>query len=339
MKNNNQNITDDLLMAYLLGELADEQINEVEVWLSLSEENSNYLDEIEKVWLETEKLNPQPVVVDIDKAWSRVEAKIFREEKIISLKKTRNLLWYSYRIAAILIITFGIFGLYKIFNSKPEIKLVASTDEILIDTLSDGSIISLNKYSSIIYPEKFDKEKRIVKLSGEAYFEIAHIDEQPFIIDAGGGFIQVVGTKFNVKADSNEKLIHVCVEEGIVKLYNILPNSSDTISVLLTKGEKGQINKKTGKPEKLENSEENSNDLYWKYKVLNFNSIKLEEAAKELENIFKVKIELSENAKNLPLTATFEGDSLNQILEVIKLTFNLKISENNKTYKIDVIEN
>jgi ferric-dicitrate binding protein FerR (iron transport regulator) len=339
MKNNNQNITDDLLMAYLLGELADEHINEIEVWLSLSEENSNYLDELEKVWLESGNLIPKPVVVDIDKAWSRVEAKIFQDKKIIPLKKTRNLLWFSYRIAAVFIISFGIFGLYKIFNSKPEIQTLASLENTLIDTLSDGSIISLNKNSKLSFPDEFEGEQRIVNLEGEAFFEIAHNEEQPFIIDANGGFIQVVGTQFNVKADSNEKLIQVYVEGGIVKLYNILPNSSDTISVLLTKGEKGIIDKNTGKPEKLQKSEESSNDLFWKYKVLNFNSTKLDDAVKTLEKIFDVKFEISENAKNLPLTATFEGDSLNQILEVIKLTFNLKISENNKIYRIDVVEN
>ena len=326
-------------MAYLLGEADNKQINDVEIWLSLSEENSNYLNELEKVWLETENLNPKPVVVDVDKAWSRVEAKIFKGKEVELRTKKHTILWYSYRVAAILIITFGIFGLYRLFNSNNEIKLLASTDEVLVDTLSDGSIISLNVYSSIIYPEVFENEQRNVKLSGEAFFEIAKNTEQPFIIDANGGFIQVVGTKFNVEANSNENLIKVYVEEGIVKLYNILPSSTDTISVLLTKGEKGIINKKSGKPEKLQNSEENSNDLYWKYKVLNFNSTKLSDVAKTLENIFDVKIEISENEKNLPLTATFEGDSINQILEVIKITFNLEISENNKKFKINAIEN
>jgi len=338
MKNNNQNITDDLLMAYLLGELADELVNEVELWLNESEENMKYFDELEKVWLESKNLNPKPIVVDIDKAWQKIENKIIETKTIIleSKTKTRNLIWYSYRIAAVLILMFGIFGIYKIFNSKPEIMVLASTTNSIIDTLSDGSIINLNKNSEISYPENFDDNQRLVKLAGEAYFQIALNPEQPFVIDANGGFIQVVGTKFNVNTNSENNNIEVFVEEGIVKIFNINQNSQDTVSVLLTKGEKGIINKKTGKPEKLENLVENSNDLYWKYKTLNFNSTKLSEAVETLEKIFDVKIEISDSAKNLPLTATFENDSLNQILEVIKLTFNLKITENNEIYKIDV---
>lgn len=325
-------------MAYLLGEADIEQIKNVEKWIFNSPENAKYLDELEKVWLETGNLNPKPVVVDIDKAWKKIENQTYNK-KIKSIPENRNFIWYFKRIAAVLIISFGIFGVYKISTLKPVIHTLASAENILIDTLSDGSIINLNKNSKLTYPEEFEKDKRIVNLEGEAYFKIAHNPEKPFIIDANGGYIQVVGTQFNVKSNHDDEIIEVFVEEGIVKIYNLNTQSADTLSVILTKGEKGIINKKIGKPEKLNKTEQNSNDLYWKTKTLNFNSTRLEDAAKTLEKTFNVKIDVSEKAKNLQITTIFEGDSLNQILEVIKLTFNLKISVQDNKYSIDVLEN
>lgn len=338
MKNNNLNITDALLMAYLLGEANERLINEVEDWLNDSEENVNYLDELERVWLETGDLNPKPVVVDIEKAWHNIENKVFNKE--ISLPESRKLSVNFYRIAAVILVLIGIFGLYKIFDKDTIIQTLASNNLQITDTLSDGSIISLNKNSKLSFPEEFADENRSVILEGEAFFEIAHNPKQPFIIDADGeGFIQVVGTKFNVNTNSKNGDIEVFVEEGKVKLFNVSENTTDTFSLFLVAGEKGIISKSTGKPEKLEKSDENKNDLYWKTKTLNFNKTNLTDAAKTLESIFDVKIELSENTKNLPLTATFEGDSIDRILEVIKITFNLNITKNNQTYKIDVIEN
>jgi len=335
MKNNNQNITDDILMAYLLGELANEQINTIELWLNESENNTKYLDDLEKVWLQTKNLNPKPITVDIDKAWKNVEAKIIETKTIKLESKTRNLIWYSYRIAAIFILMFGIFGIYKIFNNKSNIKTLASTNTCITDTLSDGSIVDLNANSQISFPENFDNNQRLVKLDGEAYFKITHNPEQPFVIDANGGFVQVVGTQFNVNTKTENKTIEVFVEAGIVKLYNLNKNTQDTMSVLLTKGEKGFIDKTTGIPHKIENKEDNKNDLYWKNKILNFEATKLLEVAKTLEKIYDVKIELSDSIKNLPLTTTYEGENIEQILDIIKLTFNLKITKKDNNYIIE----
>lgn len=336
MKENNIHIDDDLLMAFLLGEADNEQIVAIKKWLEISDENSKYFKELEKVWLGTLNITQKPVAVDIDKAWNNVEKQLKSEPKIIK-NKTRTFVSYVMRIAAVLLIFFGIFMLLKSVN-QPNMTTIAATDSILIDTLTDGSIISLNENSNLIFPDEFDKNQRLVKLEGEAFFEIAHNSEQPFIIDANGGFIQVIGTKFNVNTNSDSLYITVFVEEGVVKLFNTQPDSRDTLSVILTAGEKGRINTITGVPEKLQIIDENFNDLYWKTNILKFNSCNVSEAVKTLEEIFEVEIEISESAKNLKLSATFEDENLDQILEVIGLTFNLKITKNGKSYKIDVDE-
>src|SRR5690606_6681883 len=49
--------------------------------------------------------------------------------------------------------------------------------------LPDGTIVHLNSESSIEYPERFDSDSRVVRMTGEAYFEVAKDTLRPFIID------------------------------------------------------------------------------------------------------------------------------------------------------------
>src|SRR5690606_25451661 len=69
-------------------------------------------------------------------------------------------------------------------------------------TLPDGSKVWLNAASTLNFPQSFSPSERLVQLEGEAYFEIAHRPNQPFIVESNGQRIQVLGTHFNVKAYS-----------------------------------------------------------------------------------------------------------------------------------------
>ena len=336
MDKNHIHINDDILLAYILREANDNQIIAIEKWINASEENAKHFQEIEKMWLETLDITPKPISVDVDKAWNNVEKRILSESEARN-NKTKNFISYALKIAAVFILFFGIFMIYK-SATKPNTLIIATTDNISLDTLSDGSIVSLNKNSQLDFPDKFNKDQRLVELEGEAFFEVAHNSQQTFIIDAGGGYIQVVGTKFNVNTNSDSAYINVFVEEGIVKLFNIKSNSTDTISVILKAGEKGRINKTSGIPKKLKNTEENANDLFWKTNTLEFNSCNISEVIKTLEEKFDVKIEASEKVKNLKLTTTFDDEEIEQIMDIISLTFNLKISKTGEKYKIDVLE-
>lgn len=66
--------------------------------------------------------------------------------------------------------------------------------------LHDGTVVWLNAASSIRFPNRFSGKQRAVELTGEAYFEVAHDPQRPFIVTANGSQIQVLGTAFDVKA-------------------------------------------------------------------------------------------------------------------------------------------
>ncbi len=102
--------------------------------------------------------------------------------------------------------------------------------------LPDHSKVWLNALSSITYPLHFTGNEREVKISGEAYFEVAHNAKMPFKVHAGSQVVEVLGTHFNVMAYAEDKLIKTTLLEGSVKI------SDGKVSKLLVPGEQAQVN-------------------------------------------------------------------------------------------------
>lgn len=86
--------------------------------------------------------------------------------------------------------------------------------------LSDGTKIWLNTESQITYPVKFIGQKRKVKLTGEAYFEVNKDKEHPFIVETEEIAIQVLGTSFNIHAYADERKVITTLVEGKVQINN-----------------------------------------------------------------------------------------------------------------------
>jgi len=86
--------------------------------------------------------------------------------------------------------------------------------------LPDQSRVWLNALSSITYPTRFTNGERRVKITGEAYFEIAHRKKMPFRVQSKGQTVEVLGTHFNIAAYSDEKLMKTTLLEGSVKISN-----------------------------------------------------------------------------------------------------------------------
>lgn len=84
--------------------------------------------------------------------------------------------------------------------------------------LPDGSIVWLNASSSIRFPSAFGPRERQVEIIGEAYFEVQHDPERPFLVRAGGQQVTVLGTKFNISHYPGEAGIVTTLMEGSIRL-------------------------------------------------------------------------------------------------------------------------
>lgn len=85
-------------------------------------------------------------------------------------------------------------------------------------TLADGTRVCLNGDSRIEYPLLFAKERRRVKLSGEAFFKVAHDAAHPFAVETFASEVEVLGTEFNVLADDDCNRFATTLVEGRVRV-------------------------------------------------------------------------------------------------------------------------
>ncbi|MDR2285536.1 MAG: FecR family protein [Sphingobacterium sp.] len=90
-------------------------------------------------------------------------------------------------------------------------------------TLSDGTKVWLNAATSLTYSTHMGASKtRLVKLDGEAYFEVAKDPRKPFVVESKNQTIEVLGTHFNVNSYSEETVSRTTLLEGAVKVNNTL---------------------------------------------------------------------------------------------------------------------
>ncbi|MBC8988223.1 FecR domain-containing protein [Pedobacter sp. N36a] len=102
--------------------------------------------------------------------------------------------------------------------------------------LPDGTEVWLNAASSLKYSNAFNGKKREVTLNGEAYFEVAHRENQPFVVHTPQQSVEVLGTHFNVNAYSDEDQQVITLLEGLVK------TTSKSQSLLLKPGQQSVLN-------------------------------------------------------------------------------------------------
>ncbi|MES2277274.1 MAG: FecR domain-containing protein [Bacteroidota bacterium] len=207
MKEKNPHIDDDLLIRYLAEETTEAEGAAVKSWLAESESHQRMLAAYRILFEESKALKPG-VFGDEDKAWERFRQHIGEQEDVERpVYPIRR--WLA--IAASILILLAV-GTWFYQRSVATIHLYAN-DQPLVDSLSDGSLISLNKNSSLSFkPGKI----REVTLTGEAFFDVKHDIARPFQIRVNDILINVLGTSFNVKTIGNQT--EILVRSGIVSV-------------------------------------------------------------------------------------------------------------------------
>ena len=187
--------------------------------------------------------------------------------------------------------------------------------------LSDGTRVWLNADSELEYPVEFVKKERIVKLSGEAYFEVAPNPEQPFIVEAGGIQTRVLGTAFNFSAYRGENASTITLLTGKVAVS--APGHAER--VLLP----GQQLKYDAENRKTVIKEVDAEDfVVWKDGLFLFNDCGLEEIIPRLSRWYGVTFHYDrEEFGDLKFyIKTRRYEDIGTILNLLKLTENVTYS-------------
>lgn len=314
-------IDDGLLINYLLNEATEEERLSVDRWLALSPENQKEFDRFKKVWADSLAL-ATTAPSDASAAWSRFQQRVRPAEPVVSTK--RRLGWLGVAAAVAVLAGTG-WSLYTLLRSNNPTVVLQATNVVNVDTLPDGSVVTMNKNASLSHPQKFADDERRVSLQGEAFFNVVADKAKPFVITVNNVSVKVIGTSFNIRSGSG--VTEVIVESGTVDV------SRGTQTVRLRPRQKVSVI-----PADTALAVQREPDrLYNHYRTNEFvcDGTPLWKLMQVLSEAYGVSITIEREAlRSLPLTTTFSNASLDNILSVVQETFeeyNIRIEKPSPT--------
>ena len=300
MENSNEDI---LIKKYFDHELSKQ---EYKLFCRKLDINESFSEKFEKQLLihESEEfvLNS---MYDSENEWNKFESKT----KGAVIKK----LFSSYQKIAVvillpLIITLSLIIIERGDSSSTVVQVQHGNKASIV--LPDGTSVRLNSDTKLEYPVKWSGDIRYVKLDGEAYFQVTK-SSKPFIVKTPKGFVQVLGTSFNVKSFSANNEMETVLVEGKVSVgyngnsFKLKPNQR----IVIDKRGKTIVNRV--KVDKY---------ICWKENVLKIKGETISEVLGKLERWYGVKVFTHNRGKigGKRFTITIKSESLRETLNLMK---------------------
>lgn len=230
--------------------------------------------------------------------------------------------------------------------------------------LEDGTQIWLNAESELKYPSTFKgKDKRVVNLKGEAYFDVTKNKKKPFEVYAAGYKFKVLGTAFNIKAYPGEGKMQTTLEHGKVNVEKIISeDKNESRKIVSLKPKQTIVIFNNGLDAEYSTTDKNKNDslnsvstiklnkasknekallidnsdlspyLSWKDNKLIFNDVCVGEMIHDLERWYNINVVIADDSiKNIKFTATFTTETTEQAVKAISLAANIDYVIDNNT--------
>lgn len=325
-----------LLPSWFEGTLSREQREKVEKWKEASEENRQLFTDSFRAWEELEQLRLMKKY-DAEKALHQVNSKIKKHSGI-------NIWTFFQKVAAILVIPLLLTTLY--FAHKRSSTPVPAESFVAWHTLEtpagmrsefilpDSTKVHMNSRTRLSYPLSFNGDIREVRLLGQAYFEVTRNQEAPFIVNTGKVNIEVTGTEFIASNYPHEHLSEIVLVEGGISLFQgDFTQSKKTITRMIP-GQRAIL--KAGDNRLITSTVDVQKYRAWKEGILMFRDDPMPEVVLRLNRWFNVDIKLTgPELKDYVYTATFEDESLSQVLELLKISAPIDYSIKQRKRKAD----
>ncbi len=302
------------IFSYLDGNLSPDERKRFEELLQSSPEFRAKFQEISHLYRLSENYRKQKSI-DVSAAWDTLSRKI-------AFLTFREKVWNFTRTAAAILLPLFLLYQYVLLPSvnrnMPEqtITLASMPGVITKAVLPDGSEVWLNSQSELTYPRQFKGKERTVMLEGEAYFNVVSDKKRRFNVVAPHQMIvSAYGTEFNVNTYEDNARHKVTLVNGHVEVaVGDLSEKED-----LLPGEQAlyTLETKTIITAKADTYVETA----WKDGKLVFRREKFENLTEKLTRKFGVTIVLEdEKLRDYEYTATFTDESLEEILELLKMS-------------------
>lgn len=313
----------EIIIRYLDGTASLEDKKKLLQWLKESDNNWNDFNETRDLWLSCDVALSDDTEVDI--ALYRLRNRIQNNQATIRQPKRTFIRWYQ--VAAIMLLLLGMGYWLSLPNNKPE-EIVYIQNQLITAKgskgkfeLPDGTIVWLNTESKLTYPEKFDKNKRSVRLEGEGYFEVAANKEKPFIVQTGDLDVEVLGTIFDISAYPFKDKVDVVLLSGSVKVKG----ENLEKEMLLKPNQILKYQKDNGSAV----VQETKAHLHaaWIKERLVFDNTSLSDIIISLEGWYNISIECPRAlAESTRMTFTLRGENLEEICKAMSLIAPIRYS-------------
>ena len=323
-------MSEELLVRFLTRTYTQEELLEVEKWISEDQANADWLFEIEKVWSLKDELRYSDRK-EIKIAYRRfVRASSRRRRKQMEKRQLFHG-WLKYA-AAIAIVCLTAANIYQAFRNKSSDEVATSIIEVpvgnrVVITLADSTKVWLNSGSILSYPANFNIKNRVVCLDGEGYFEVTADKEHPFVVNTKMLEVKALGTKFNVQAYPSDD-IAVSLLEGQLNVR------SDRQAVLMAANELVTWSKGAGLVRYKNKPVQSA--AKWISGEFIFVNERMEDIAKVLERRFGVTIIIdTPKMKGERFSCrTPQGATLEQVLKLLKGTKKMNYSIREQTVHV-----
>lgn len=198
-------------------------------------------------------------------------------------------------------------------------------------TLPDGTEVWLNAESSIRFPLAFSATERRVEVTGEAFFHVKSMNlpayngrpamKLPFVVSVNKQLdIEVLGTRFNVNAYTNEKAMQTTLEEGIVRVRTKDSSDEPAQAAILRPGQQASVSN-TGSKKLVVQEADMAKALSWKNGLFNFEDVSLADAMRQLERWYDIDVSYEKNIPAIWFSGKMSRDTnLPGLLKILEKT-------------------
>ena len=308
----------------LTGSPESNDANEINNWTENKKSNYLIYKTIRNYFLQ------QPSETSSSKSFEKLKVRI-NENGLTSVvdsdkqtnQKTNTINWRPwFKYAAIIVMALGLgWTIYNVTNHEKSISTQMATVEKSNPNgrkttfeLPDGTMVNLNAASELKYIDDVENSKRIVYLSGEAFFDVAKDKTKPFSVVTKGISTTALGTSFNVKAYNDDPLVKILLMTGKVGVEYLSAKSS---GLILNPGmgaeydsDKGDLISKDFNFEK---------ELGWKQGIIILDNAGLSQVISEMERWYGVKIIIqnNQNSGQWNYSGRFQNESLDNVLSTM----------------------
>ena len=353
-----------LLGKYLSGECSDREREAVEAWIEEDPARRRLLADLRRIWVEANASSEDAQAdLDLESEWSRLKARMDAGDAAESDRTGRSFstdrpprprsrrtaasdrsdradasgsaVRIGSAVAAAIAVILGILWMV----GGPDALLDAASDpyrEVVTERgerarvqFADGTTAMLNVDSRLQLPRPFDAGRRVVHLTGEAFFEVETDSTRPFVLKTDDATVRVTGTSFNVRGYPDDEDVEVAVAEGgVVFRSHPAAGAEDRAELALTTGDVARLRRASAQVTKRESADLDSFTAWTRGRLL-FENTPLRQVAGRLERWYNLDVEIRDaEIASLRLTADLKSQSVRNVLDVISAALDIE-------YRID----